>query len=39
VYFEKYTKHKAKQCTENLTAELENSNQVSRLSWVTLIGL
>jgi len=32
-------KQKAKQYTENLTAKLQNSNQNSTVSWVSLIRL
>jgi len=33
------SKQKAKQFTENLTAKLQNSNQNSSFTWVSLIGL
>ena len=33
------SKQKAKQYTENLSAKLQNSNQNSSFSWVSLIGL
>ena len=33
------SKQKAKQYTENLSAKLQNSNQNSTFSWVSLIGL
>ena len=35
----KNSKQKAKQHTENLTAKLQNSDQNSTFSWVSLIGL
>ena len=33
------SKQEAKQYTENITAKLQNSNQNSTFSWVSLIGL
>ena len=37
--FEIIQTQKSKQYTENLIDKLQNSNQNSRLSWVSLIGL